>query len=273
MTNPLTALGKWANAPLALVVAQVRFMATPQTEFRVVTNLMQQALGESLPAISSVEQLTLVVGADGMPTQAAQTATIGTDFRSEDTRVCLRVQNDALTLSSCAYHDWESFLSGWRAMLEVLCSAGAAHVTRIGLRYLDFVLPSPGKLPEDYVVSGIGRSPESLEPAPINVSLYEYERNQEGRLRIQYSRGFGPPMLPPDVQGMSIPSPAFMARYQGGASAILDMDRSAMLNRDISADELAGEFSTLRGDISQTFRRIITPLALQEWQGDTKEMT
>lgn len=268
MTNPLTALGKWANAPLALVVAQVRFMATPQNEFRVVTNLMQQALGEGFPAINNVEQLTFVVGADGVPTQAAETATTGTDFRSEDNRVCLRVQNDALTLSSCAYRGWESFLPGWQAMLEVLCSAGAVHATRIGLRYLDFIVPSQNKLPEDYVVSGIGRSPESLEPAPINVSLYEYERDQEGRLRIQYSRGFGPPMLPPDVQGMSIPSPAFMARYQGGASAILDMDRSAMLNREVSAEGLAGEFSMLRGDISRTFRRIITPLALREWQGD-----
>lgn len=271
MTNPLTALGKWANAPLALVVAQVRFTATPETNFRIITNLMQEALGQRFPDTNNIEQVTFFVGSDGAPTIANEANNIGTDIISQDTRTCLRVQDGMLTLTTSIYHNWESFLLDWRKMLEVLCTAGPVHANRIGLRYLDFILPCTDKIPEDYVVFGIGRPPEGLEQSPISVSLYEYEREQEGRLRIQYSRGFGPPSIPPDLQGTAPPAPALLARYLGGPSAILDMDRFAMLNRQLSADQLATEFAMLRKDISSTFQRIITPFASSEWQRNTQE--
>lgn len=270
MTNPLTALGKWAKAPLALVVAQVRFTPTPDNSFGVLTNLVQQALGATFPTRNDVEQITFAVGSDGTPTITNQATCVATDILSEDNLTCVRVQDGVLTISTSAYANWESFRAQWRSICDTLCTNGPVQATRIGLRYLDFILPSAGRVPEDYVVAGIGRPPEGLPPVQINLSLYEYERPLDGRLRIQYSRGFGPPVLPLDLQGVVPPDPALQARYAGGASAILDMDRFAMFNKPATTEELASEFNVLRQDIAETFRCIITPMALSEWQGNSE---
>ncbi len=272
MTNPLTALGKWANAPLALVVAQVRFTPTPESDFRIVATFLQQALKTDFPNVSDVEQITVTVGSDGESAMTDQRSCVGTDLVSGDGLSCIRVQNDSVTISTSAYEGWESFLAVWRKVLDALSATGTVTTTRIGLRYLDFILPSADREPEDYVAGGLGRAPDGLPPVQINVSLYEYERPLDGRLRIQYSRGFGLPMLPPDLLGTVPPAPALQLRYTGGASAILDMDRSAMLNKPVTAEELARVFAELRRDISETFHCIISPLALAEWQGNPQEV-
>lgn len=270
MTNSLTSLGKWANAPLALVVAQVCYTPTPETEFRIVANLIKEALGNRFSTDSNVEQLAFVLGADGAPSITNEPACVGVDLTSEDSRTCLRIHNGAMTFNTSDYRGWEEFVAEWETMLAVLNATSPIPATRIGLRYLDYILPSAGRKPEDYVVDGIGKSPAPLGQAPITVSLYEYEREKEGRLRIQYSRGFGPPMTPPDLQGTAAPYPGLMARYQGGESAILDMDRYAMLNKAVTAGELAEEFSNLHTDLSESFLHIITPFASAEWRGEMK---
>lgn len=271
MTNSLTSLGTWANAPLALVVAQVCYTPTPETDFRIVANLIKEALGNRFSMDNNVEQLAFVLGADGAPSITNEPTCVGVDLISEDARTCLRINNGAITFNTSDYRGWEEFIAEWEAMLTVLNATGPITATRIGLRYLDFILPSAGRKPEEYVIDGIGKSPASLGQAPISVSLYEYERASDGRLRVQYSRGFGPPMTPPDLQGTAAPYPGLMARYQGAESAILDMDRYAMLNKGMTASELAIEFSKLHTDLSESCQHIISPLELIEWRDETKE--
>ena len=57
MSNHDQALGKWPNAPLALVLAQVRFDPEVDTEYKEVATRLKTALGERFP----VNETELVV--------------------------------------------------------------------------------------------------------------------------------------------------------------------------------------------------------------------
>ena len=62
MSNHDQALGKWPNAPLALVLAQVRFDPEIDTEYKEVAARLKTALGERFPAMKAVRPVTLVFG-------------------------------------------------------------------------------------------------------------------------------------------------------------------------------------------------------------------
>ena len=57
MSNHDQALGKWPNAPLALVLAQVRFDPEIDTEYKKVAERLRAALGSRFPAGSCLRQV------------------------------------------------------------------------------------------------------------------------------------------------------------------------------------------------------------------------
>lgn len=267
VTSLLTALGQWPNAPLAIVVAQIRFEPTMETDYAVLAEKIRQTTGEEFPVINDVQEFSFVVGDGGQSPRSPEAAVAGSDLRSADGARCIRLQQGAITYSTCSYRDSKHFSGEWRKLLDALCAGGKVHALRLGLRYIDFIIPSEGRVPEDYVCEGFGRSPDALdEQAPIAFSLYDYERPHGGRLRIQYGRGFGPPSLPPDLMDAVPPPPFLVAKYDSGLSAVLDMDRWRPASEMMSAEVLAKEFQILHGDMSKTFQRIITPIAAREWQ-------
>jgi len=143
-------------------------------------------------------------------------------------------------------------------------------VQRLGLRYVDFIIPTGGKVPEDYFIDGFGHSTDVFaETAQIAFMSPENYR-ADGAMRVQYGRGFAPPSLPPELEGSVQVPPALLEKYnkeQNGPSAVLDIDRWRNDTRRLQSEGIAEEFQLLRDDICQAFTRIITPEALAEWSG------
>lgn len=271
MTTQSNALGQWPNAPLAIVLAQIRFEPGPATEYTTLADKIRLATGDEFPVTNKVQQFSFVVGDGGQPSGSPEASIVAIDLRNDADRRSLRIQPGALTYSTSKYSDSGHFLSEWRKLLDILCHEGDVRVLRLGLRYVDFIIPTPGKVPEDYLV-GFGRSPEALgDQAPVAYSFYDYERANGGQLRIQYGRGFGPPVLPPDLMDSVPPPPFLVAKYSGGLSAVLDMDRWRPAAEVMSVDRIAEEFQLLRDDLAETFHRIISPAAVTEWQKRTSQ--
>ena len=276
MSNHDQALGKWPNAPLALVLAQVRFDPEVNTEYKEVAARLKVALGERFPAMKAVRQVTLVFGNAPVPggESKANEGEVGRELRSDDDRSALRLQDGVMTYTTSLYKDSQHFLAEWRSMLDCLCAAGGVKVQRLGLRYVDFIIPTAGKVPEDYFKDGFGHLTHVFgEIAQTAFMSHEYPRESDGAMRIgamrvQFGRGFAPPSLPPDLEGSVQPPPALLGKYtKEQPSAVLDIDRWRLDFRRLQAEEIVGEFQRLRDDICMTFRRIITPEAKAEWSG------
>lgn len=269
MSNHDQALGKWPNAPLALVLAQVRFDPEVDTEYKEVAARLKTALGERFPAMKAVRRVAFVFGNAPVPAgeSKANEGEVGRDLRSDDNRSALRLQDGAMTYTTSLYKDSLHFLAEWRSMLDCLCVAGGLKVQRLGLRYVDFIIPTSGKVPEDYFKDGFGHSTDVFgEVAQTAFMSHEYPR-ENGAMRVQYGRGFALPSLPPDLDGSVLPPPALLSKYTEGPSAILDIDRWRRDSRRLQAAEIADEFQRLRDDICMTFSRIITSEAKAEWSG------
>ncbi len=269
MSNHNQALGKWPNAPLALVLAQVRFDPEVDTEYKGVAARLKAALGERFPAMKAVRHMTLVFGnapvSVGEP--KANEGEVGRDLRSDDNRSALRLQDGVMTYTTSFYKDSPHFLAEWRSMLDCLCATGGVKVQRMGLRYVDFIIPTAGKVPEDYFKEGFGHSTDLFgEIAQTAFTSHEYHRD-DGAMRVQYGRGVAPPPLPPDLDGLVVLPPALLEKYTGGPSAVLDIDRWRIDSHRLQAGKIADEFQHLRDDICKAFSRIITPEAEAEWSG------
>lgn len=270
MSNQDRALGKWPNAPLALVLAQIRFDPEVDTEYKEVADRLKVALGKQFPAMKTVRHVTFVFGNTPVPASESSEneGEVGRELRSDDNRSALRLQNGVMTYTTSLYEDSLHFLAEWRTMLDCLCAAGGVMVQRLGLRYVDFIIPSTGKVPEDYFKNGFGHSTNVFgETAQTAFMSHEFSRGNDGAMRVQYGRGFAPPSLPPDLDGSVLLPPVLLEKYTEGPSAILDIDRWRIDPRRLQSNEIAEEFQLLRDDICQAFSRIITPEAEAEWSG------
>jgi uncharacterized protein (TIGR04255 family) len=271
VSNHDQALGTWPKAPLALVLAQVRFDPEVDTEYKEVAARLKAALGERFPAMKAVRQVTFVFGNAPVPVgeSKANEGEVGRELRSDDNRSALRLQDGVMTYTTSIYKDSPHFLAEWRAMLNCLCATGGVKVLRLGLRYVDFIIPTNGKVPEDYFKDGFGHLTHVFgEIAQTAFMSHEYPRGTDGAMRVQFGRGFAPPSLPPDLDGSVQPPPALLGKYtEGQPSAVLDIDRWRVDSRRLQAEEIAGAFQSLRDDICMAFGSIITPGAKAEWSG------
>ena len=269
MSNPDQALGQWPNAPLAIVLAQIRFDAEVGTEYSEAAERIKTAMGDRFQAMKSVRQLSFVLDggdSDGIP--KSNEVQVGLELRSDDDRRSLRMQEGVATYTTSLYEDSPHFLAEWRSMLELLCPAGGMKVFRLGLRYVDFIIPPGGKAPEDYFDDRFARSPGLLgEQAPAAFLRFDYPKPDDGLMRIQYGRGHAKPDLPPDLEGSVLPPSALVEKYRDGPSAVLDIDHWRTFSTRMQAKEIAAEFQRLRDDISMAFKGIITTAAQAEWSG------
>ncbi len=273
MSTSRHGLGRWPNAPLALVVAQVRFIHEPVTAPSVTSERILNATGRSHPHISQLTPVSVVIGqaaaATPMPTSMQP---VGLDLRNDENTEVIRLQTESLTFLSSAYQDSRHFIGQWRTFMAALCEDRQLQVVRLGLRYIDFIVPTDGHVPEDYFLGGLGKSPDVLgEQSSVAFNLYDFPREDGGQLRVQYGRGFGVAALPPDLQDSVVLPTHFAAMSASGLSAVLDMDRWRMVNRPFAATAIGDELDRLRADMSQSFRRIMSPLAEREWMQTTTE--
>ena len=116
---------------------------------------------------------------------------VGRELRSDDNRCALRVQDGVMTYTTSLYEDSPHFLAEWRSMLDCLCAAGGVKVQRLGLRYVDFIIPTAGKVPEDYFKDGFGHLPHVFgeEIARTAFMSHKYPRGAEWGMRVQYWTG------------------------------------------------------------------------------------
>jgi uncharacterized protein (TIGR04255 family) len=271
-TETAVALGSMPNAPLVLVLAQVRFLPSSQeNNLDLLRDHVCDRLGDDFPNITPVYAMNIqIANGDGQPIHKQSTQSLlGFDLRSVDLRAVVRLSSDSITLAVNSYQNIEHFMAIWSRALSSLAAGGITHVQRVGFRYVDFIYPSTGRVPEDYVVAPFDFRVKTPLPGAVgyaltNAHIQEYAFAQ-GRMRLQYARGMGDASLPVDLQGLLEVKSAHAIRGYEGATGILDTDRWIDGRRPSDAQSLQDAFMMLHTDVSNAFKQCTTQLAIKEW--------
>jgi uncharacterized protein (TIGR04255 family) len=265
-------MGQWAKAPLVFVLAQVRFLPQTGVTPEGIRDAITNRIGSRFRTINQTNNLGILLNLDG-EANIAQTVTnfAGYDMLNDDVNGMVRIFNGALTYATTAYANSSLFQAEWMDILQSLPEVGVTSINRLGLRYVDFVIPSEGHAPEDYVVKpwdyrGMTPLPGSSGLPEMNVSMMDIPY-PEGRMRVQFMRGIGTPNLPADLQGM-LPPATNNETSEVGLCGIIDTDRWMDGSHPPDVAALGVKIRLMHTDLSNAFRAMITPLAKREW--DTK---
>ncbi|WP_080559103.1 TIGR04255 family protein [Burkholderia multivorans] len=268
-SNAVPQKGQWANAPLVFVLAQVRFLPSAAAAPEHLRDAITTRIGSRFPTISQTNSLGIEINPNGGPPRATQS--VGYDLVNSDVDGMVRVQPGSLTYAVTSYVDSPHFRNQWLEIVDALGDVQVTTVTRLGLRYVDFVIPTRGRRPEDYVnapwnLAGMPELPGAARGPDLHVSMVDVAF-PPGRMRLQFMRGVGVPTLPMDLQGMLTP------RHQSvhvnvGECAVIDSDRWIDGEHNAGRATVDQLFTQMHTDVSSAFRAMISPLAHDEWQTD-----
>lgn len=268
--TPALTRGQWANAPLVFVIAQVQYSPQADGFSEKLCQLIEQLQPQQyLPSQAQpMMQFSVQFGEGGVPQQQATKAGVAYNLIRKDGLMSVRMAPDSLSLAATTYENSTHFRGLWAPMVGCLAKANmVGHLHRLGMRYVDFVVPAEGATPEHYV-----KKPWSLEDFPhlpgakekpdLHVSVNDLEFGQ-GRLRLQYMRGYGEPMLPVELQG--IIGPARRDVRPETATGIIDSDRWMEGSWAPIQEDIDALFEVMHKDLSDVFRAMITERAVEEW--------
>lgn len=264
-----TILGTWRNPPLAYVVAEVGI--SPHYSIAQAVPLIQQSLRDSFPRTDESMGIALTLAIGTAPNQAQAPDRIWR-LTTPDNKRGVHLGTRAVALHVTRYQDFPEFAEQLTHVLEAVQSSGLnPFVERVGLRYIDYILPSDGHESVDYLGQALrGVTPPGAGPAQTAMwaATYPFDTfTVNARVAAPSLPGM---TMPLNFSALPLAKPGTMLaaeqRAQKGQSfGIIDTDCSQAINEDFNAQALATKFAQMHKCVSVTFKALISDLAVKEW--------
>jgi uncharacterized protein (TIGR04255 family) len=258
-------LGQMANAPLALVLAQVRF--SPYLTLASHVASLQDAVRKNYPGYRPENAPTVEILSDGKPPKI--TIEESWYFADVENREGFVLQSSFLLFWATRYATFDDFSERhkfvMRAFQEVVPNV---LVEQLGLRYIDIIVPGEGERPGDYVIEQLRGCEDALPNAEAFRSQYLARwKVGEGHLSFRYSIGLAAPFLPPDLRDMKLSHAEIIERAVASKCPIgtMDFDRIESHRAVFRSDDVAERFKRMHGELSTVFRRAMSERAEQLW--------
>ena len=253
------------NPPVYLTLAQARF-----------NPLLK--LADFLPSIQESFRLAGYPDLDRQQLVSIQLSTLGVNppaptpiqqerfqFGNVEKTHTFILDAQSVTLQSTNYGQFESFSKCFLQGLEIVDSAvKLAFTERIGLRYLDRVMPQDGDTIEQYLVEQVHGLASRLQGR----SVYSYSEamNEVGNIKLlsRVAIQNGPLAFPPDLQPGSMRVGEQFVSYTG-ISAILDNDGFVEVREPFSLNSVIEHLDAIHKVIGAAFKTAATPHAFSVW--------
>jgi uncharacterized protein (TIGR04255 family) len=175
------------------------------------------------------------------------------------------LNGQSLTLQSTNYGQFETFSACFLEGLKIVNDAvKLAFTERVGLRYLDRVMPQPGEAIEQYLVEQVQGLNSRLGGRPLY--CFTEAMNEIGSIKL-LSRVViqeGPLAFPPDIQlGNMLITERFTSYF--GNSAILDNDGFVEDREAFSTKAVAEHLDAIHKVIGTAFKTTATSYAFTAW--------
>lgn len=262
---------KMKNAPVYFTVCQVQhnpLLSLDSYLPRIQENLRKSGYPDFKHAVRLAFSVTANLAAEGQVIQAPSSEKV-TQFHFsnlENTSGFVLAAN-SLTFCTTVYDTFESFSKEMQRGLEILHEAvGLSYVERLGLRYVDAVVPRPDENLSAYLVAEVLGLPARLPDNQFTYSFAESTLNAVdigqvvSRTIIQNS----PLAFPPDLQAFQLKLPERF-RDVTGPHAVLDTDGSLTQRRPFDLKEHQRALDGIHELVVKVFRATITDHARAVW--------
>jgi uncharacterized protein (TIGR04255 family) len=260
---------QWKNPPVYLVVAQVRH--NPILSLATYVPQIQEHFRKGFPDFRRVVNATIniqrLAGVGATEQPAVQQAERYLFLNKENTEIFI-LDNNGLTFYTTAYKTFEALMEVYLPQVEYLGEVlSLDYSERVGLRYLDAVMPKPDEGMEKYLIPEVlgirgkvsGNVDHSFTETLVSVP--------EGKLLSRVVIQNGPIGFPPDLFLQAVEL-KLNSRFteSSGQYAIIDTDGFNDL-RDSSFERATIEqkFHGLHKRVDGTFHAISTPYAVEVW--------
>ena len=260
---------KRINAPVYFTVAQVRFNPVLNMEGYLVT-IQEKMRTAHFPAFKreTIQQLIVPFGSPGdggqvpTPSFVPQARCI---FGNIEGTTEFVLENSALALQTTAYEIFETFSKTLLDGLGIVHDALRLDFTeRVGLRYLDAVLPKAGESLSDYLTPEVLGLSDKLSKKMSHSFSETVTMNTNGQLVSRVIIQDGHVGLPPELMALA---PRLDKRFTqpDGRHAIIDTDAFLEQREVFSLEKLRDRLLALHGEILKSFEVTVTSSALKKW--------
>lgn len=266
-TRPLEAL-VLKRSPLVMALAQIRFSTVLAMESFVPA--IQERLRKSYPGFREANAQELLVRSDD-GSIAARRSTRWL-FLDRDEREAVVLTPDFLVLQTADYNTFEEFGERLEHVLQVVQSvAEIGFSERVGLRFIDRIVPQRGEQLASYVQAGLaGLSSERLHEGSLEVgpttSACEVrtETPMGGHLVIRsFEQPPGKVSLPQGLEEQDIRLDLEPCERN---TLLLDIDHFVHERAEFDPDGLMKTAWELHAYADLAFRRSTTDFAMQAWE-------
>lgn len=262
---------RMSNAPVYYALAQVHF--NPVAAMAKYVDQIQDLLRrEGYPLFDPQQVTHLVVPGPGQPPQTEpQIQHIASWLiTGSDRKAGFILGPSTITYHTTHYETHKEFipelLRGLNAVHEVVA---LDHVSRLGLRYLDAVLPRADETVEQYLDSGLhGVSFDALRRYVLTESVFETDTRPlvpKGTLVTRVHRMTAPLGFPPDMtpKGLVV-NPDFDIK-ESREHAIIDTDHYVQGRMPIDMEKIEEQLLSLHTTIKSVFGSTTTDHARDVW--------
>lgn len=189
-------------------------------------------------------------------------------FSNADATAGFLLQPDSISFQVTDYDTFETFSKEFLKGLEILHAAvGLSFVERLGLRYLDAVLPKDGEDLNKYIAPELTGLPALMKNADFSHSFSEalMVMPEIGRVMSRVIIQGGALGFPPDLQ----PDPLKVAlRFKAakGPHAVIDTDGFYEVREAYDKNKIGKRLDQLHDGINATFAATATKFAKDAWK-------
>lgn len=271
---------RMGNPPVYFVIGQIKHNAVLQLN-NYIAGIQENLRKAGYPDYRTATAINTVLTPqqDGRgPDAAAASVTIKQvaqhRFQNLSRRSCIILAQDAVSFQTTEYETFEQFSSElWKAVRTVdQAVSGLSYVERIGLRYLDAVIPQEGETLNQYLVRevlGVSGLVSDIRPShSFSESALRSDNDYTIVTRVFSHEGqLG---LPADLGAENMPFLDRFEQFRKSAPvrhAIIDTDGSWTGRGEFSESFNANALTKIHDLIDVAFRANLDPHAIKVWEG------
>lgn len=261
---------KLSNAPVYYALAQAQFSPVPAMH-KYVDEIQDRLrrLGFTLFEPQQFTQLQIQGEIGGVMGEPQLTHTMAWLMTKADRSAGFILNANSISFHTTHYETSEEFLptllTGLQAVHEV---ASLAHISRLGIRYLDAVLPKENEQVEDYLAPGLkGIDFDAPRAREMTESVFDTQCEPlviGGNLVSRVYKVYGQVGFPGDLlpQGLEL-MPKFVTEAQH--HAVIDTDHSVTGQIPIDFALLDSQLRNLHSAVKRLFAATVTDYANSVW--------
>ncbi|MDP2242582.1 TIGR04255 family protein [Pseudomonas sp.] len=260
-----------SNAPVYFALAQARF--NPVAAIADYAGKIQDRFRRKGYTVLETEQLQGFEFNVGLPQpgQSMRANTINHWFFTKADRSCGYVLGqDFLTFQSTCYESHQDFFDDLVAGVEIVHEIVQLEaISRLGIRYLNAILPRDGETAENYLADGLHGVAVGGADRKFSASESIFETqcgDRSGTLVTKVYKAFGLVGFPADLVAKSVQlQPKFQMNEQKH-HAVIDMDHYLEASFPAEREALLPALGALHDAIAVSFHAIATPHAFDVWE-------